>query len=116
MQIVIEISEDDYRKVQDGRASVSMMRKAIRNGTPFPKGHGRLIDAERYRKEMLDSREFDFFKRLDMQPTIIEADKEKLSWIGKRCEDCGNKKCKKLGTLPKGYDCALWQTESEDAE
>lgn len=34
MKLVIDISEDDYRKVQDGRASVSMMRKAITNGTP----------------------------------------------------------------------------------
>ena len=34
-------------------------------------------------------------------------------WIGKRCEDCGNERCKKRGTLPKGYDCALWQAESE---
>lgn len=34
MKLVIEISEDDYRKVQDGRASVSMMRGAIRNSTP----------------------------------------------------------------------------------
>ena len=32
MKIVIDISEDDYRKVQDGRASVSMMRNAIRKG------------------------------------------------------------------------------------
>lgn len=37
MKIVIDISEDDYRKVQDGRASVSMMRKAIANGTPLDK-------------------------------------------------------------------------------
>ena len=44
MKLVIEMSEDDYRKVQDGRASVSMMRKAIANGTPLPKSHGRLID------------------------------------------------------------------------
>jgi len=41
-------------------------------------------------------------------------DKEKLSWLGKNCKDCGNEKCKKLGTLPKGYDCALWQAESEE--
>ena len=47
MQIMINISKDDYRKVQDGRASVSMMRKAIRNGTPLPKGHGDLIDVNR---------------------------------------------------------------------
>ena len=37
MQIVIDISEDDYIKVQDGRASVSTMRKAIKNGTPLDK-------------------------------------------------------------------------------
>ena len=41
--------------------------------------------------------------------------KEKLSWLGKNCKDCGNEKCKKLGTLPQGYDCALWQeAESEE--
>ena len=37
MQIVIDIPEDDYIKVQDGRASVSTMRKAIKNGTPLDK-------------------------------------------------------------------------------
>lgn len=41
-------------------------------------------------------------------------DKEKLSWSGKNCKDCDNEKCKKLGTLPKGYSCALWQAESEE--
>lgn len=43
-------------------------------------------------------------------------DKKKLSWLGKSCKDCGNEKCRKLGILPKGYDCALWQAESEDQE
>lgn len=48
MQIVIDIQEDDYRKVQDGRASVAMMRNAIRNGTPLeqePKT-GRWLDVD----------------------------------------------------------------------
>ena len=66
MQIVIKISEDDYIKVQYGRASVSMMRKVIRNGTQLPKGHGRLIDAD----DLLDN------TCLDEIPTIIEADTE----------------------------------------
>lgn len=35
MKLIIDISEDDYKKVLDGRASVSMMRKAIGNGTPL---------------------------------------------------------------------------------
>ena len=49
-----------------------------------------------------------------MQRQTESEDKEKLSWLGKNCKDCGNEKCKKLGTLPKKYDCALWRAESED--
>ena len=41
-------------------------------------------------------------------------DKEKLSWSGKNCKDCGNEKCKSLGKLPKGYDCALWQEKESE--
>ncbi len=45
----------------------------------------------------------------------LDTNKEgQLSWLGKNCKDCGNKKCKELGELPKGYDCALWQPESEN--
>ena len=57
MKIVIDISEDDYRKVQDGRASVSMMRKTIRNGTP-------LNERTSFKKMLYDAL------------TIIDADKE----------------------------------------
>lgn len=41
---------------------------------------------------------------------LKEIDETPL-WIGKRCNDCGNEKCKSLGKLPKGYDCALWQAK-----
>ena len=81
MKLVIDISEDDYRKVQDGRASVSMMRKAIRNGAPLPKGHGRLIDADVVIKIIKENDALTmvgFSVRLcdiDNTPTIIEADK-----------------------------------------
>ena len=44
----------------------------------------------------------------------IHSIDELPAWIGKRCNDCGNEKCKSLGKLPKGHDCALWQAESED--
>ena len=56
MKVVIDISEEDYQKVQDGRASVSMMRDVIRNGTPLRKGHGR------------------FRQKVEYASTIIEAD------------------------------------------
>ena len=48
MKIVIDISAEDFEKVKCGRGAVSMMRKAIIHGTPLPKGHGRLIDADAY--------------------------------------------------------------------
>ena len=85
MRIVIDISEDDYRKVQDGRASVSMMRKAIRNGTPLPKGHGRLIDTDNLKFAFTDGTEdYEYahwtmagiIDEIDNAPTIIEADTE----------------------------------------
>lgn len=83
MQIVIDIQDDVYRvlkediyPIPDTERLTLVFKTLVKKGTPLPKGHGRLVDADTYRKEMLDSREFDFFKRLDMQPTIIEADKD----------------------------------------
>lgn len=78
VEVLVRIPKHDYDYIlgQGDTRGTSHLAEAICNGTVLPKGHGRLIDADTYRKEMLDSREFDFFKRLDMQPTIIEADKD----------------------------------------
>ena len=52
MQIMIDISEEVYKEIQDGKMYRSVYDipqesvKAIKNGTPLPKGHGRLIDAD----------------------------------------------------------------------
>ena len=45
MQIVIDIPEVfyEYCKAQKDAAEIQL---AIKNGTPLPKGHGRLIDAD----------------------------------------------------------------------
>lgn len=82
MKIVIDIDDEQVlfdiknRILEAQTETDKVIINALYNGTPLPKGHGRLIDADAYRKEMMDSREFDFFKRLDMQPTIIEAESE----------------------------------------
>ena len=83
MQIVIEIPEDDYRKAQDGRASVSMMQKAIKNGTPLPKGHRKLIilseDAVKREQISFSFSSQNWISEVGLSNAIvaiIEADKE----------------------------------------
>lgn len=76
VEVLVRIPKRDFEELQSNYVWWGKHGGYIKRGTVLPKGHGRLIDADTYRKEMLDSREFDFFKRLDMQPTIIEANKE----------------------------------------
>ena len=52
IELVIKIPEDVYKHIQsldwkNTRRWYSEEVKAIHNGTPLPKGHGRLIDAEK---------------------------------------------------------------------
>lgn len=90
MQIVIDIPEEDYKRMKEqsmfGR--VDVWKQAIRNGTPLPKGHGRLIDADAEIKKIQDIS--DRVKRnapcldvydgeiaaMRLATTIIEADTE----------------------------------------
>lgn len=93
MKIVIEMTEDDYKKVKDGRVPITMMRNTIRNGTPLPKGHGALKDADKLAVTIAMLRdkcnyygneyEHALFQAYDISvdeiidaPTIIEADEE----------------------------------------
>lgn len=85
MQIVIDIDVRAYNKclklVDDNDGGILGMHliNAVANGTPLPKGHGRLIDAdvlktafpcgESVRTECVRA-------TIDYAPTIIEADKE----------------------------------------
>ena len=83
MQIVIDIDDEDYKRIQDipdvFDSLISRTYLAIKNGTPL-KGHGRLIDADEIQFE---NREFDTyedysraFDAIDYAETIVEADKE----------------------------------------
>ncbi len=50
IEIVIKIDEDDYERIQNipdiSKSYAPRTYSAIRNGTPLPKHHGRLIDAD----------------------------------------------------------------------
>lgn len=46
MRLVIEISEQTYKAINAGYFAGKELYNAVKNGTPLPKGHGRLIDAD----------------------------------------------------------------------
>lgn len=54
MQIVIEIPEESYEYICNGSETSideSNVVMAVRNGTPLPKRHGRLIDADKLNRK-----------------------------------------------------------------
>lgn len=76
MQIVINISDKDYEKIKKAYTCIFgdiyyIMQGAIANGTPLPKGHGRLIDADY--KVSSDGRTVNSVCGY-IAPTIIEAE------------------------------------------
>ena len=98
MQIVIDIDEDIAQGIIDGendaprnivRGFQATIADAIKNGTPLPKGHGRLIDADitkdlknkikHYGKDYKFTQEeiLNILERYEIKyaPTIIEVDK-----------------------------------------
>ena len=84
MEIVIKIPEELYEAYKGrppmlGDAGMDMIAQSIANGTPLPKGHGRLIDADAFGKELHRYTEAPYqyaLKVFNDAPTIIEADKE----------------------------------------
>ena len=74
VELVIKIPEDMYKLISEDKYGVHQGRiyNMIRNGTPLPKGHGRLIDADALvAKGDVTESYLNIFA-----PTIIEADKE----------------------------------------
>ena len=87
IELVVKIDEQLYTEIysdaeimiycgmRSGKTLLATLLRAIRNGTPLPKGHGRLIDADAL-YDQYQYADYDFDKTLEYAPTIIEADKE----------------------------------------
>ena len=80
MQIVIDIPKEEYEDVKKVGGCYYDFGKAIYYGTPLPKGHGRLIDADAFERRCMFDSDIE-----DMQDVIyalrdykstIEADTE----------------------------------------
>ena len=83
MQIVIDIDEESYEhiKAYSNEEVLPIGWYAIINGTPLPKGHGRLIDADELYGDFIDGTEgydcqtwnrIEIGDIIDDAPTIIE--------------------------------------------
>jgi hypothetical protein len=88
IELVIKISEEEYINIKNAinsligngveSASMSKVCLAILDGTPLPKGHGRLIDADAL-IDTLGCSDRDIYVKACIEedaPTIIEANKE----------------------------------------
>lgn len=76
MQIVIELPDGCYEELNNGQFPIQDAYRLvawIKEGTPLPKGHGRLIDADELKKVI---NQFDYYDQVSDAQTIIEADKE----------------------------------------
>lgn len=121
MQIVIEIDEEvieHAKEMTEGSIDEYKAIRAIANGTPLPKGHGRLIDADELLKAMDTWDKFgvdantkiipvkncyvpyvhydDMIQAVKGMPTIIEADTPK------------RRKGTPLEENDSGYNCENW--------
>ena len=70
IELVIKIPEELYvaykgRPPMLGDAGMDMIAQAIANGTPIPKGHGRIVD----------------ISKLQYMKTLNEAVYNRLSWV-----------------------------------
>ena len=78
MQIVIDIPEEEYDIIKNSKMPMTWVEHLVANGTPLPKRHGRLIDADDLIQELsvVSSRPIKSqLYILREVPTIIEADK-----------------------------------------
>jgi hypothetical protein len=72
MHVVIEIPDRAYKAIKNSTKPLLYLEHLIQEGTPLPKGHGRLIDADAVLEEPIGNT----YKDIDIAETIIEAESE----------------------------------------
>ena len=91
MQIIIDIPKEIYDYIHNEHIAMKVcdshkVTKAIANGTPLPKGHGRLVDADYLDVNTIMTDDYSgnqildviLKEDLDSAETIVKADKEKI--------------------------------------
>ena len=120
MKIVIDITEKEFERVCRTTLSLDgsmQIYRAIREGTPLPKGHGRLIDADALQKQAIRvelkylQRELDVITMIQIidAPTIIEAD------TTRDCKTCVHSNGGKCAGTEECHDC-MWESNYIEAD
>lgn len=89
MELVIDIHEEEYNRIKEWEDNITgyqtslVLYRAVRNGTPLPKGHGRLVDENYviaelvYRKNLLaDNVTCGQVTKIFNSAVVVDADKE----------------------------------------
>ena len=86
IELVVKMPEEEYKIIKNYTAPMTWAERLIKNGTPLPKGHGRLIDVNDLLDDIsLEDNDYNrdvnvgeiiTLENIDRIPTIIEADRE----------------------------------------
>ena len=79
MKIIIDIPEEDYKNrtlLNYFKCYSTELDKIIYDGTPVPKGHGRITDIDEVLEDMRATRTYDILFALERVKPIIEADEK----------------------------------------
>lgn len=77
MKIVIDIPKEEYDEILSSEdCGLHTLTRAVANGTPLPKGHGRLVDMSEVIVKLMQyyDRDKTIGQCLDEVHTVIEAD------------------------------------------
>lgn len=120
IELVIKIPEETYEIIKENKPVTIAIDafELIKNGTPLPKGHNRLIEAnENLYQEIRKWAGGDVASRIiaDAQ-TIVEADKVDKKLTCGDCKDWGTVNCSETYREPTKDDdtCSSFKANKED--
>jgi hypothetical protein len=77
MHVVIDVPDRVYKAIKNSTKPLLYLEHLVKEGTPLPKGHGRLIDESKITKcYMLPINQIDVRELRTDAPTIIKAERE----------------------------------------
>jgi hypothetical protein len=99
IDLVIKIPEEEYEIIKNSTAPMTWAEHLIKNGTPLPKGHGRLGDLDALRKKVSS-----FIDAINDADTILDVDKKNIKKNDGSCNTCEYKNT----SAPECRSCGIY--------